>query len=313
MIAVLANKYQPSPSTFTFKQVVQFWRDRIVQDLPSWNPPTQVMLTFDIGRVLDILIGAARRQEKEVLGLIPFVHKLLGIPDFPGDAVAEEMGRLIGEEEVLQSEGHAVIKPLYRQWVYAHVVKPMYEHAFPIKSDASEAVTTAAERHTAAILLMLKHCPFAVYEPDTDRLVSMILVVLKTMHEGEFTRLALGLLHEIMRNDHKALRYHIRAIIDALTEVYKAHLGPPKATAGTENKELEHIAASKKDKRPLSKAAACRREALEMLGDMAELFEDRYIMPFRGTMNQFLNSCCGDPVRELRWIAHQSRDKWFGL
>lgn len=318
---------------------------------------------IDIERVLSILVGAVPRQEKALLPLIPLVHKVIGLPNSVGETLAEELGIVFDENEYLLTELHAVVKPLFKQWTYAHLVKPMYSLAVPAPS-ASEDAKTSAEHYTAAILSVLDHCSsFAIYESDIEPLLSMILAVLSNGENDKINHIevALSLLREIMRNDPAALKYHLRAIIAALTQLYRVNLetGDDPHTrprtdwpglyfrelASVEPPRIQHhprdefsvsfdedededeqpfdpssisspprtIPPSRLDKQLFQRYAGCRKAVLEVLGDIPHKYEERYIMPFRGSMNLFLDSCCGDPVRELRRVAVEAREGWFGL
>lgn len=356
IVALLANKYQSSPSAFDFAEVVQFWQSRIEQNMASYDTENAEVGT-DIERVLSILVGALPRQEKALLPLIPLVHKVIGLPNSVGGALAEELGIVFDENEYLLTGLHAVVKPLFKQWTYAHLVKPMYSLAVPAPS-ASQDAKTSAEHYTAAILSVLDHCSFAIYESDIEPLLSMILAVLSNGENDKIHHIevALRLLREIMHNDPAALKYHLRAIIAALTQLYRVNLetgDDPHARprtdwpglyfrelASVETRNQYHsrdeflinlgedeepvdpssisspprtIPPSQLDKRLYQRYAGCRKAVLEVLGAIPQKYEERYIMPFRGSMNQFLDSCCGDPVRELRRVAVEAREGWFGL
>lgn len=338
-----------------FKEVVQFWQRRIEENITSYNI-NDVKEAIDLERVLPILVGAIPRQERAILPLIPLVHKAIGLPNPVGNALAHEIDAVVDDNVYLQTNMHAIIKPLYKQWAYAHLVKPMYALATPVGADTQlspEDAKISTEHYTIAILSILKHCPFAVYESDIEPLVTMISAVLRDTNDVQRIRLALHLLQQILRNDASSLKYHLRAILNALTQVYRVNLKPsgkpPKVGAArqelyreelghpgrdygmsrplTPDPDLEGLrirnkAVSQKDganqteevKQPPSKLnIACRKLVLELVGEMPSKFEDRYVMPFKGDMNHFLDSCCGDPVRELRRVAVEAREAWFGL
>lgn len=359
IVALLVNKYKPSPSGMDFKQVVQFWQSRLEKNMASYNVEG-TEAAIDLERVLPVLVGAFPRQERAVLPLIPLVHKAIGLPNAVGTALACEIDAVVDDNGYLQTDMHAVIKPLYKQWAYAYLVKPMYDLAVSASSDAQlsrEDAARSAEQYTIAILSILKHCPFAVYESDIEPLVTMILAVLRTSDSVQHIRLALYLLQQVVRNDAAALKYHLRVILNALQQVYRVNLMPasnaqPKmgmerqklyrdqlAAPGSNDNYRYHLAPyystnpptpdpdlstppvhqstatqTEQPRQPPSKTnVACRKLALELVGDIPGKFEDRYVMPFKGDMNHFLDSCCGDPVRELRRLAVEAREGWFGL
>lgn len=367
------NKYKASPSGVDFKQVVQFWQSRLEENMASYNAEN-VEVGIDIERVLPILVGAVPRQERAVLPLIPLIHKVIGLPNSFGAALAGEMDAVVDDNVYLQTDMHAVIKPLYKQWTYAYLVKPMYALATSASSDpklSPEEAKMSAEHYTIAILSILNHCPFAVYESDIEPLVTMILTVLRNSGKIQHIEAALHILQQIMRNESVALKYHLRVIINALTQVYGVNLKPAKDQHTKDEGERQQLyrdelgpgasqfdyfprtadddmpptpdpdpdldpdvapsfidspvfqksqkatsekATSEKQKeRSSKKHVACRKVVLELVGEMPGRFEDRYVMPFKGDMNHFLDSCCGDPVRELRRVAVEAREGWFGL
>lgn len=360
IVAILANKHKASLSTMDFTQVVKFWKNRLEQNMASYNAE-DVAVGIDIERVLPILVGAVPRQERAVLPLISLVHNAIGLPNSVGEILAAEIEAVVDENAYLQTSMHAVVKPLYKQWTYAYLVKPMYELATSGPSDnqlSPEETRMSAEHYTIAILSVLKHCPFAVYESDIEPLVNMILTVLRNTDKVQHIQVALHILQQIMRNDAGALKYHLRSIINALTQVYRATLktannspkevterqqlyrddlgtdtapvakpptpksnpdmGPPVDDSPVSEKketapEKVPSESGKVKERSAKKSIACRKVVLELVGEMPGRFEDRYVMPFKGDMNHFLDACCGDPVRELRRVAVEAREGWFGL
>jgi len=315
IIALLANKHKASSSAIEFSQVLQFWQSRLEHNMSSYESEAGE-LGVDIERVLSILVGAVPRQEKGLLALIPLVHMVISLPNSIGNTFARNINQVVDHDAYLQTDLHAVIRPLYKQWSYAHLVKPMYANALPVSSDnesASQGLQTSAEHNTIAILSILKNCPVAVYESDIDALVSMCLAVLQTMGAVGEIQSALEILGRILAHDAAAVKYHLRAIIKALTEVYSAKLDSRNDPFRPSKEYLLTKRTLKKKELPLAAFATARKTVLQMLGGIPARFETRYVLPFVGDMNRFLDSCCDDPVRELRRVAVETREAWFAV
>ncbi|KAB5530501.1 Dos2-interacting transcription regulator of RNA-Pol-II-domain-containing protein [Coniochaeta sp. 2T2.1] len=348
IVALLVNKYKESPSSISLKDAVQFWQSRLEQDIGSYGEENAAA-GVDIERMLSLLVGGIPRQEKAILPLIPLVHKVIGLTNSVGQALAREIETVVDENEYLSTEAHAVIRPLFKQWTYAHLVKPMIPLAATASSDVQESwwnLNRSAEHYTIATMAILRHMPFAVYEADVEPLTNMCLTTLN--HWTRNLRHVENTLHtllQIMRNDPNSLRYTLRAIISALMKAYNAKLRPsasefekpPRVWTDIYVNNLAQVTDDlgrhhperegphpepysidperlrrEEEKAAAGKYAACRKMVIEIVGEMPARFEDRYLMPFKGDMNLFLDGCCGDPVRELRRAAVEAKEGWFG-
>ena len=292
IVTILANKYRGGPSTadperLTFKRVLEFWKSRIQEDAAA--PPSGDKSTSQEpfnNQALAVMAGSIARQDRDTLCLLPLLNGAVE-GDEPSDKVtARSMETLIREKNFLTKESHAVIRPLYRQWAYAHLVKPLYALALPVNQSQPQA-----ENYTVAILSILKHCPFTVYGDDVEPLVRLLITSLVKFHTLPDLLAALQILLEVLRNDPDAVKEHLKAVIEAVVKVHQFTFGASSARN--------------------SAAPGCRKLVLQLLAELPGRFEVRQLLPHAPQMQRMLATASGDPFREVRRAALAARESWM--
>ncbi|KAL1879120.1 hypothetical protein VTK73DRAFT_7239 [Phialemonium thermophilum] len=304
IVTVLANKYKGGPTTsdperLCFPNVVKFWKSRFNSAITSGSFYQEISFNLYVSQVLPVLAGAFARQDQEALEFVPLLHEAIGADETEDRRWARSIGLLVEEKDFLTREMHAVVRPLCRQWIYAALVKPLYALSLPSASDKEASSPRRAENYTIAIPTFLRHCPFTVYADDVAPLIRLLLTVLSE----DFPRpsrcdlhAALFVLRTVLRNEPDALRGHLAAVTSATLKVYNSMLTVTDAT-------------SQQDVSP----AVCRKLVLELLGELPQKFEERYLLPFSRQMRRRLATASGDPVREVRTTAIRARESWAKL
>lgn len=300
--AILANKYKGSPSTPP---------PRFLKELVNLatSPPSDVdNKTFEANTqiAMNILAGAAARQDKSVLEVIPLLHAAIsssspaGNSNANGEFAAQSLGIIVQDNEFLTTANHAIVKRFYKQWAYNYMAKPLYDLAHPAKSDPA-----IAARYTTAIVAIVRNCPFTVYQDDLEPLVRLLIISLVTepadngggsvgLSNQEIARRrtvsAIEILIEILSNEPDSLRDHLKPIITGGTKLYQ------EIRQRQEGSDLHLVMG--------------RKLVLQLLGAIPTKFEERHLLPYAPQLKRVLAMACGDTVREIRKTAILARENW---
>jgi len=294
---ILINKYKggssvADPASQTIKKILKFWAGKIATATASDSMETDGFEALN-SMFMSAMAGAIARQDKNALPFIPTIHAAIASDSPAGETVARSMDILVRNIPYLSTENHAITKPLYKQWAYYNLTKSLYDKALPI-SQGPQAL-----RYTTAILSIVKHVPFTVYEPDLDRLVRLVLTVLSPSQtpRGSFAQYAaaLEIVGQILANDPQSLKEHLRAVITSVTSLYA---------------EAKQTSGGARTTRPDPAAALCRKLSLELLAKLPQAFEERHLLPHSPLMQRMLASASGDSVREVRKVALTARQAW---
>lgn len=298
---ILANKYKggpstPDPESSTMRRVLDFWGNWI-KEKTCLAPMDSNTFHASSTIAVNIIAGAAARQEKHVVGLVPSLHEAMASQHANGEMIAKSMGIIVKQSDFLSADNHAVVKRFYKQWAYSHLAKPLLDLAQP-----AAANTHAATRYRLAILSMAANCQFSIYQDDLEPLIRLLVTALSS-HAGlseevawTQTAWALEILVEILSHEPEALKGYLREIIRGTTEVYQkcsqknATQGAPAAQTATR--------------------ATCRKLALQVLGSIPTKFEERHLLSCSLPTQRMLAVACGDPVRKVREVARKARANW---
>ncbi|KAK3311228.1 Dos2-interacting transcription regulator of RNA-Pol-II-domain-containing protein [Chaetomium strumarium] len=297
--AILVNKYKDGPASsdresLLMKRVLDFWANWIKEATASSSVDTESFAYYN-KLAMNVIAGAAARQDKHVLGLIPVLHQAAASQHGNGERVAESLGLVVKQNDILTPDNHAVVKRFYKQWVYGHLVRPLLQDAQPGAKDAHTAT-----RYRVAVLSVISNCPFTVYQDDLEPLMRLLVSALKNragLSEGiawSHVVSALEILAEILANEPDALKGYLREVIGGTTEVYQECV---------QKKSAAMIA------QPATRTL-CRKLALHILGAIPTRFEERHVLAFAPPTQRLLAVACGDPVRKVREVARRARSAW---
>ncbi len=293
--AILSNKYLGGPGTSdpeskTLKNVLEFWGKQITAGTsPDCDPelPFKAYSTM----ALYIAAGAVARMDRSAVKLIPAIHAAIASPHENGELMSRSLEILVAEIPFLSAENHAVVKPIFKQWIYSQALQPLYAKALP------PAKGLEASRYTSAILAAVKHCPFTVYEADLTELIRLLVTTVSKRTVAPATEAlslaqataALGILLDILAADSAALLPHLHTLINGAVELH--------AAAASAQRRDPH-------------AATCRRLALQFLGALPGKFEERHLLAYTPQTQRMLAAASGDPAREVRRVALLARESW---
>ncbi|KAL2178493.1 Dos2-interacting transcription regulator of RNA-Pol-II-domain-containing protein [Thermothelomyces heterothallicus CBS 202.75] len=314
--AILANKYKGGPSTadpesLLMKRVLDFWGNWL-GEATTTKPTEETTFRAHSTIAMNILAGAAARQDKHVLSLIPSIHQAIPSPHPNGEILANSLGLVIKQNPFLTPESHSIVRRFYKQWIYTHLAKPLLGPAQP---GGSEEPNSAA-RYRAAVLSVVSNCPFAVYQDDLQALIRLLITALLSATATEtgaaaaspFTWsqivAALEVLVEILTHESEAMKGYLREVIGGVTKVYQASC-PPRT------RDTETVGdGGPAQREQQQQRAVCRRLALQVLGGIPSRFEERLVRAHALPTLRMLAVACGDQVRKVREVARTARGSW---
>lgn len=303
--SVLANKFKAGAGqeATVLKGVLDFWANWLKESASSTSlDATSFRAGSAIG--LNVIAGAAARQDPQVLTLIPALHSAASSPTPNGEILAFSLGLIVKPSPLLTRDNHAITRLFHKQWIYAHLAKPLLQPAQPGSADP-----LVAARYRVAVLSVLPHCPFTIYQDDLPALIRLLVTAL-TSQEGwslsadtisSQTIAALEVLIEILGNEPATLAGHVGAVIKGVTKVYQEN--PPLSRKDT-------TAGSGSGVVTAAKRAVCRRLALQVLAAVPGRFEERHVRAYVLPTQKMLAVACGDPVRRVREVARLARAGW---
>ncbi|KAL2129030.1 hypothetical protein VTI74DRAFT_8326 [Chaetomium olivicolor] len=298
---ILANKYKGGPSDpelLVMKRVLEFWANWLKDATTSPIEPDTFQAYNTIA--MNVIAGAAARQDKHVLTVIPSLHEAAATPTRSGELVAQSLGLIVKQNDLLTPDNHAVVKRFYKQWAYTYLGKPLLELAQPAPN---KDTALAATRYRVAVLAVVANCPFTVYQDDLATLIKLLVTAL-TNHTGLSDEVAwsqvvsaLEVLVEILTHEPDALKGYLREVIGGTTKVYQ------ECASSSQGKE-------KGGNGGAVTRTVCRKLALQVLGAIPTRFEERHVLAYSLPTQRMLAVACGDPVRKVREVARRARGNW---
>ncbi|KAK4218781.1 MMS19 nucleotide excision repair protein [Rhypophila decipiens] len=284
--AILANKYKgpPSISPCFLKELV----NTATTSIEHVDPKT---FEANIKIAMNILAGAAARQDKYIVEAVPLLRAAISSPSPNSEIAAQSLGIIVQDNEFLTAENHAVVKRFFKQWAYNYVAKPLFELALP--KPQSDPATGA--KYTTAILSLVRNCPFTVYQDDLEPLIRLLITSLAKGSPGltnqeiarKRTVSALEILVEVLTNEPDSVKGHLKPIITNGMNLYN-------------DISREHDL----------QLVMSRKLVLQLLGAIPTKFEERHLLPYAPQMKRMLATACGDSVREIRKTAIIARENW---
>jgi DNA repair/transcription protein MET18/MMS19 len=233
-----------------------------------------------------IVCGIVRRySSKKAEGLLKFVRDGPAHPTF-GAQLAQRMGMLVAPHPYLTKTNYAVVKPLWMQRVYFELVGPMLKLATDQNAEA-----TVRTNFSVAVVLMLRHMTFSIYEADADQVVRITISTAQSFGSGKEALAALDVLQNILLEAPEKGQDHLRSIINICVPAFTSQ-----QTAGADTQQ-----------------AAIGKLALEIVGGLPKMYEARRLVQFVPRLERELTLACGHGVRDLRRLARLARQAWAPL
>jgi DNA repair/transcription protein MET18/MMS19 len=244
-----------------------------------------------ITSVYALVAGMVRRYSgKEAKALLDVVKDSPKDPQL-GAELARRLEMVVAPQQPLMKENYAIVKPLWTQKVFFQLVNPMLQAATGKDADVQDQQAKAS--YSTAVLLMVKHMGFAIYEADADSILRISIAVAQNSGIGPETKAALDVIKNILTEAPEKGKGHIRSIIKICSSVF-SHT--PKSA--TESVDTE---------------GACGKLALEIVGSLPRTYDSQHLIPHAPQVQRQLTLVCGHRVREVRKTARLARAAWADL
>ncbi|KAI9167519.1 MMS19 nucleotide excision repair protein [Paramyrothecium foliicola] len=301
IVTILTNKFKIE----TLTEVLSTLNDKSIEILASVHSDNIDTKTLEqIGPIFAIANGMLRRGSgKDAKQLLQSLREGPKNPTI-GHQVARRFELLVAPQDYLTKDNYAVVKPLWMQKVYFELVKPMLQRADGLDAETVEPSKT---NYGIAVLSMLKHMDFSIFEDDAASIVRVAILIAQNTGPGPDTQTALETLRKILPDAPEKLKGHLQSLIKICVQSFSANSKSTPRRADWLPKDYEESA---KDPRA---AAACGKLSLEILGAMPQIFDAPELLSFAPQVGRELTVACGHHVRDVRKSARLARAAWANL
>lgn len=238
-----------------------------------------------------IMCGVLRRYgSKKAEGVLKLIREGPAQPNI-GRSLARRMEMLVAPQTFLTKDQYASVKPLWMQRLHFELIGPMLELATD-----SQAEATTRSNYSLAVILMLRHMTFSIYEAEAEKVLRISISTAQNLESGPEVLASLDVLQNILLEAPERGQDHIRSIINICIGSFTT-----KKTVSQENPTDPAV------------VAETGKLALEIVGGMPRMFEARRLIPFVSQLERELTLACGHSVRELRRLARLARQAWAPL
>ncbi|KAF5681122.1 DNA repair transcription mms19 [Fusarium heterosporum] len=287
ILTILANKYKIE----TIPSLMTALRQRVSTLLTSSESGNETLRLEQITSIYALVAGMVRQYSgKEAQALLDMIKQSPKDPKL-GAELARRVEMIVAPQQPLSKENYAIVKPLWTQKVYFQLVSPMLQVATGKDLDVQDQQIKA--HYSTAVLLMVKHMGFAIYEADADHILRISIAVAQNSSIGPETKAALDVIKNTLAEASEKGKGHIRSIIKICSSVFSY-----KPTSATDDVEIE---------------GACGKLALEIVGSLPRTYDSQHLVPHSPQVQRQLTLVCGHRVREVRKTARLARAAWADL
>ncbi|KAF5023636.1 hypothetical protein F66182_4305 [Fusarium sp. NRRL 66182] len=287
ILTILANKYKIE----TLPSLVAALEQRTASLLTASSSENETVRLEQITSIFALVAGMVRRYSgKEAKALLEVVKESPKDPEL-GPELARRLEMIVAPQQPLAKENYAIVKPLWTQKVYFQLVDPMLQAATGKDADVQDQQVKAS--YSTAVLLMVKHMNFPIYEADADSILRISIAVAQNSGIGPETKAALDVLKNTLTEAPEKGKGHIRSIIKICSGVF-SH----KPASTTIDLETE---------------GACGKLALEIVGGLPNMYDSQHLLPHARQLQRELTLVCGHRLREVRKTARLARAAWADL
>ncbi|KAH7263172.1 Dos2-interacting transcription regulator of RNA-Pol-II-domain-containing protein [Fusarium tricinctum] len=287
ILTILANKYKIE----TLPNLIAALEQRTANLLSASETGNDGLRLEQITSIYALVAGMVRRYSgKESKALLDFVKQSPKDAEL-GSELARRLEMVVAPQQPLSKENYAVVKPLWTQKVYFQLVSPMLQAATGKDADVQDQQVKA--RYSTAVLLMVKHMGFPIYEADADDILRISIAVAQNSGIGPETKAALDVIKNTLAEASEKGKGHIRSIIKICSSVFSHR--PPSAIDDIETE------------------GACGKLALEIVGSLPRTYDSQHLIPHAPQVQRQLTLVCGHRVREVRKTARLARAAWADL
>ncbi|PHH81304.1 hypothetical protein CDD82_1048 [Ophiocordyceps australis] len=284
-LAVLANKYKLEAHVELMATIEESLQSAFNLVTSEFSPEDG-----DIGlrqaSIIFTLAGSLlrRRTGPEIKGLVKLMREA-PCHAKGGYDLARALEATVTLEKSITNSAGFIQSPLWMQKLYVDLVKPMISKA----SETKDSIIR--NNYGVAILHVVKHMNFPIYEDDISSIVRNAIAVCQTASSADDALAALELLRTTMMEMPEAEQDHLHSIVNICIAMFS---------------QEQH----KGDARVLSK---CGKLALEIVGHLPRVFESSKLLALSPLVQRGLAAACGHGVRQVRSTARVARAAWVDV
>lgn len=252
--------------------------------------------------VFSIAAGLLRRftlKKDQGQGLLRFLRECPGTPKH-GRFFASQLETIVTPQQILSKDNFATVSPLWTQKTYIQLTKTMVPKALGQDADVTDRIVKM--NFSTAVLAMVKHMNFAIYEDDAQDILRIAIGYAQAVGTSPEVTSALDVLRNILIEAPDKGEQHLNSIIAICSSVVSK-----KASTQPEWLPREYLSADSADG---STRAKREKLALDIMGGLPRMFESRHLLTLAPKVERELTLACGNGVRELRKTARLARNAW---
>ncbi|KAG5983425.1 hypothetical protein E4U55_008195 [Claviceps digitariae] len=302
LLAILANKHSIETIDSVMADLGGNLQAALKQAKESTTEPTSAHTLEPALSMFALLGGLLRRYNGAKV--LPLLQLLQSAPDSScsGYHLARGLEIIVAPQRFLTKESFAIVRLLWLQKLYVALIQPLLDAA--LGNDATITDPLIKTHFSIAVLFMVKHMSYSIYEADADKIVRIAIVILQNLGSGPDGLAALQVIKDILVEASDKAQDHIRSLIKMCTAIFTNKVSLSKARpewlpadygAGLGSPQVQ---------------AGCGKLALEIVGGLPRMFEPRHLLAFEPQVQRDLSTACGHSVRELRSTARLARGAW---
>lgn len=305
MLAVLANKY-PVEKLDESMAAIERHLELALQQATKGNTSEDRRRGLDQATTIFTLVGGLLRRctGTQTRGLVRLMFQA---PDDPsaGLVLGRGLQVIVAPQPFVADSIGSVQRPLWIQKAYVDLVKPMVGAASGASPESHGPLVKY--NYGVAVLLMVKHMKFPVYEQESSAILRIAISVAQNPSSGPDAKASLEVVKNILVEAPDAIRDHLGSLVNICTGLFSR--GPVPAPRHPQRLP-QGCAAAPGD---ADARAGCDRLALEIVGGLPRVFEARHLLPLAPRVQRELAGACGLASRDLRKIARLARAAWSDL
>ncbi|EHK17051.1 uncharacterized protein TRIVIDRAFT_183390 [Trichoderma virens Gv29-8] len=302
ILTILANKYKVESLGYLMARLESRLEAALKNAQNSSDNDDASRYLEQVSSIYAIVSGLIRRPGGTQARAL--IQRLRDAPgnETTGHLLARRLEMVVAPQKFLTKDSFAVVKPLWTQRIYFELVKPMLDIA--TSQDAEAGSQLVKTNYRIAVLSMVKHMPFSIWEDDCVEILRVSMALSQSLGPGPDTLPALEILKNILAESPEKAQEYAKSLIDislpcfslkAASQLTRPDWLPSGYVPAKMRPEVE---------------AECGKLALEVVGALPRLFESRHVVPFVPQVRRELSLACGHPVRDLRRLARMARAAW---
>ncbi|KAG5952741.1 hypothetical protein E4U53_000011 [Claviceps sorghi] len=302
ILAVLANKHNIETIDTVMADLERNLGAALKQAKDSTAELTPAHILEPALSTFALLGGLLRRYGGAKV--LPLLQLLRTAPDssHSGYRLARGLEIIVAPQRYLTRESFAVVRLLWLQKLYVALIQPLLDAA--VGNDAAITDPLIRTNFSIAVLFMVKHMSFSIYEADADKVLRIAIATLQNLGPGPDGLAALQVIKDILVEASDKAQDHVRSLVKMCTVIFTNETSP--STARPEWLPAGYGGGLGS----LQVQAGCGKLALEIVGGLPRMFEPRHLLALEPQVQRHLSTACGHRVRELRSTARLARGAW---